>query len=521
MGYMLATPPIRSRPGPRSETSQMENSPVNRPLIVAGMPRAAALARPLAFAALGWIALLLLALLLAAGPAAARQAPDSFADLAERLLPAVVNIATTQEVEQDATGDEHVEEFFKDFFDRQNRGETPRRMTSLGSGFVIDPAGYIVTNNHVIAEADEIKVRLQDDREYKATIVGRDDKTDLALLKVEAPGPLASLVWGDSDQTRVGDWVLAIGNPFGFGGSVTAGIVSARQRDINAGPYDDFLQTDASINRGNSGGPMFNMDGEVIGINTAIISPSGGSIGIGFAVPSAIAKNVVDQLREFGHTRRGWLGVRIQSITDDMAEGLRLKDTTGALVAEVNDGGPAEKAGIAQGDVILSFNGRPVDEMRKLPRIVADTAINATVDVVLWRKGQEMTLRVVVGELEEEVEEAAAKSAAEEAPKAAQGRVELLGIGLAQLTPEMRQKYELPADTAGVVVTDVDASGPAAEKGLTPGDVIIEIDQQAVASPEEVDKRVAQAKANGYRVVTMLVYRQGEYQWVALRIDQG
>jgi serine protease Do len=462
----------------------------------------------------------MIAMIAVLGPASAREAPASFADLAEKLLPAVVNIATTQVIERGETGDQELEEFFRDFFDRQGRSLPPRQATSLGSGFIIDPAGFIVTNNHVIADADEVKVRLQDDREYKATIVGRDTKTDLALLKVEAPGPLPYLVWGDSDKTRIGDWVIAIGNPFGLGGSVTAGIVSARQRDIRSGPYDDFLQTDAAINRGNSGGPMFNMDGEVVGINTAIISPSGGSIGIGFAVPSAIAQHVMEQIRQFGHTRRGWLGVRIQSITDELAEGLRLKDTTGALIANVTPGGPAEKAGIQQGDVILRFDGQPIDEMRKLPRFVADTSIDKSVEVVLWRKGAEQTVRVTVGELDE-TEEAAVEAEAEAPTPSTKGQIDLLGMSLADMSAELRQRFELPDDVNGVVITDVKSEGPASEKALAPGDVVVEVDQQAVSTPADVERRVNQAKANGYRVVTMLVYRQGDYQWVALRIDQG
>ena len=464
----------------------------------------------------------LLALALAwAGAAHARSAPDSFADLAEQLLPAVVNIASSQQV-QDSTGDQDMDEFFKDFFDRQRREGQPRRATSLGSGFIVDASGYIVTNNHVVAEADEITVRLHDDRELKATLVGRDEKTDLALLKVDSPVDLPFVPWGDSDETRIGDWVLAIGNPFGLGGSVTAGIVSARQRDINAGPYDDFIQTDASINRGNSGGPMFNMDGQVIGINTAIFSPSGGSVGIGFAIPSQLARHVIEQLREFGHARRGWLGVRIQTVTDDLVEGLRLKDTKGALVANVTPDGPAAAAGIQQGDVITEFDGKPITEMRKLPRIVAETPVEQEVAVVVWRQGREMTLKVTLGELDE-TETAAATT---DLPKESQGPtsegpVEALGLVVAELSPELRERFQLGDETAGVVVTEVAPDGAAAEKGLQPGDVIVEVDQQTVSSPAGITGRVDEAKANSYRVVTLLVYRQGDYQWVAIRIDRG
>ncbi|MGH6931559.1 MAG: DegQ family serine endoprotease [Dongiaceae bacterium] len=465
-----------------------------------------------------------MASIFAAGAAHSRSAPDSFADLAEQLLPSVVNVATSQKVKEPSmTGDEQLDEFFKDFFDRQRRNEEPRRQTSLGSGFIIDAAGYVVTNNHVIAEAEEITVRLHDETELKATIVGRDEKTDLALLKVEPKEPLPALAWGDSDELRIGDWVMAIGNPFGLGGTVTAGIVSARGRNIDAGPYDDFIQTDASINKGNSGGPLFNLDGEVIGINTAIFSQSGGSVGIGFAIPSVMAKNIIAQIREFGRPRRGWLGVRIQSVNDELAEGLRLKEVKGALVANVTPGGPAEVAGIKQGDVVLTFDGREVTEMRSLPRMVAETPINKEVEVVVSRQGTEMTFQVVLGELDEGAETASATppSEAVPAPPVKEGKIETLGLSLAEISPATRERFNLDEDVSGVVVTEVIADGPSATKGIQVGDVIVEVDQQAVASPAEVDSRVKDAKGNGYRVVTLLVYREGDFQWVAVRIAQG
>jgi len=468
-----------------------------------------------------WLAALvfILALLLMSGLAQARSAPDSFADLAERLLPTVVNIATTQTVE--SRGSEEMEEFFKEFFERHQGVPPPeqRRASSLGSGFIIDSSGYIVTNHHVIAGADEITVRLHDDTSLKATLVGSDEKTDLALLRVENGKPLPAAKWGKSEETRIGDWVVAIGNPFGLGGTVTAGIVSARQRDINAGPYDDFIQTDAAINRGNSGGPMFDLDGEVIGVNTAIFSPSGGSIGIGFAIPSSLARNVIDQLREFGEVRRGWLGVRIQTVTEELAEGLRLGEPHGALVAAVTEGGPAERAGIEQGDVIIEFNGRQVNEMRKLPRMVAETGIGKEVEIVVWRKGEAKKLTVQLGELEEEAEMAALPPQDEVAPES--GEVADLGLTLERLTPELRQQFGLGEKTEGVVITEVRPDGSAAEKGLQPGDVIVEVDQEEVATPAEVSTRVAKAKDEGYRVVTLLVYRQGEFQWVAVRIAES
>ena len=455
-----------------------------------------------------------------AGSAQARPAPDSFADLVETLLPSVVNISTTQTVER-GQGGEEFEEFFREFFERRGEQQPPqrRRPSSLGSGFVIDPDGYIVTNHHVIAEADEITVRLSDNTLLEAEIVGSDEKTDLALLKVKSDTPLRFTKWGDSDAARIGDWVIAIGNPFGLGGTVTAGIVSARQRDINSGPYDNFIQTDAAINRGNSGGPMFNLEGEVIGINSAIFSPSGGSIGIGFAIPSALARNIIDQLRQGGAVRRGWLGVRIQTVTDELAEGLRLDTARGALVASVTEGGPAKASGIEQGDIVLKFDGQDVTEMRKLPRMVAETAIGKAVDVVVWRKGEEVTVQVKLGELEDTPVMAALTTPESSLDDA--GEVAALGLQLARITPELRERFDLDEKTEGVVITDVKTSGSGAEKGLRPGDIIVEVDQEEVRSPADIADRVEQAKDDGYRVVTLLLFRQGEFQWVAVRLDNS
>jgi serine protease Do len=453
--------------------------------------------------------------------AAARTTPESFADLAETVLPAVVNISTTQTITAESGDLQEFEDLFRDFFDKQNpnRPQGPRRSTSLGSGFIIDPSGYIVTNNHVVSDAEEVTVRLYDDTNLKAEIVGRDEKTDLALLKVEARRPLPFVKWGDSDAIRIGDWVVAIGNPFGLGGSVTAGIVSARQREINAGPYDDFIQTDASINKGNSGGPMFNMAGEVIGINTAIFSPSGGSVGIGFAVPSALARHVIEQIREYGRTRRGWLGVNIQTVTDELAEGLKLPRANGALVSNVADGSPAAVAGIEKGDVILKFDGRDVGEMRRLPRIVADTPIDKTVDVLLWRQGRERKVKVKIGELNEAEVAALPAQPENQAPETA--KIEALGMSLAEVTPDLREKFQLDQEAAGVLVIGVAEGSPAAEKGLQPGDVVVEVDQKEVATPQDVEAQISTARQAKQRVVTFLIYRQGDFQWVALRIDQG
>jgi serine protease Do len=457
----------------------------------------------------------------------ARGAPDSFADLAEKSLPAVVNVSTTTVVSGDSQSQD-LDELFRQFLDRQQGGQAPkpRKATSLGSGFIIDASGYIVTNNHVIENADEITVTTHDNEEFKAKLIGADEKTDLALLKVEAGKPLPFVNWGNSDQMRIGDWVLAIGNPFGLGGSVTAGIVSARQRDINAGPYDDFLQTDASINRGNSGGPMFNMDGEVVGINSAIYSPSGGSVGIGFAIPSNLAKPVIDQLRQYGHPRRGWIGVRIQSVSAELAEGLHLPSAKGALIASVTPAGPAEQAGIKQGDVVLKFDGKDVSEMRGLPRMVAETPVGKSVDVTVWRKGKQVDLTAKVGEYPENDEQASAAPSSTDTESdggdnPAGGKIDSLGVALAALDDKARAKYNLSDDTEGVLVTDVDQAGPAAEKDLRPGDVIVEVDQKAVKSPGDVRDRVKSAQDNGYRVVTLLVNRKGDFQWVAVKIGKS
>jgi serine protease Do len=489
--------------------------------------RAGALAatRPTGLAILALLALLIAAIA-TARLADARAAPESFADLAERSLPAVVNISTTQTVSADSQIQD-LDEMFREFLDRQegNQPRPPRRATSLGSGFVIDPAGYIVTNNHVIENAEEITVITHDNEELKATLVGRDEKTDLALLKVEATKPMPAVKWGNSDELRIGDWVLAIGNPFGLGGTVTAGIVSARQRDINAGPYDDFIQTDASINRGNSGGPMFNMAGEVVGINSAIYSPSGGSVGIGFSIPANLARGVIDQIREFGHPRRGWLGVRIQTVSPELAEALRLPAAKGALVSSVSAAGPADKAGIRQGDVILEFDGREVTEMRSLPRIVADTQFGKKVAVAIWRQGARTTVTVELGELNEAAEAAAQVTQRDgDKPAEDQGkgdRIELLGVDVARITDALREQFDLPENAEGVVIVGIDPGGTAAAKDLRPGDIIAEVDQKAVANPADVRDRVKSAQDNGYRLVTLLINRQGDFQWVAVRIGKN
>jgi serine protease Do len=495
-------------------------------------------------AAAAVVAALLFALpaTIASTPALARGAPDSFADLAARLLPSVVNISTTQILKTTSgNGDQDqpdmpqfppgspFEKFFHDFLEHGlPKGDqpdlAPRKATSLGSGFIIDPAGYIVTNNHVIADADQITVILHDNTNLKATVVGRDTKTDIALLKVNAGEPLTAATWGNSDAARVGDWVLAIGNPFGLGGSVTAGILSARQRDINSGPYDDFLQTDAPINRGNSGGPMFNMDGQVIGINTAIYSPSGGSIGIGFAIPSELAEEVVDELKnEADHTvHRGWLGVRIQAVTDEIAESLGLGKPRGALVASVTGNGPAQAAGIEPGDVILSFNGKDVDDMRRLPRLVAETPVNKTVAVSLWRKRAQMTVAVKVGKLQDsDLQASAQPDVTKQTAKSAPGLVRTLGLTLSGITPDLKDKYSLGDDAKGVVVIDVAKNSSADNRGVRPGDIIMEAAQEEVRNPQDVSTKVDQAKKSGRKSILLLVERQGDLHFVALRLDRS
>ena len=470
------------------------------------------------------------ALIVMSSAANARTAPDGFADLAAKLLPAVVNISTTQSVKREGGVGPQMpklppgspfEEFFKEFFDRQQQRDTPKRKaTSLGSGFIIDSSGLIVTNNHVIEGADEITAVMHDDRRLEAKVVGRDAKTDLALLRVKSSTPLPFVKFGNSDTARVGDWVVAIGNPFGLGGTVTAGIISARARNINAGPYDDFIQTDASINRGNSGGPMFNLKGQVIGINTAIFSPSGGSVGIGFSIPANLAKPVIDQLKTFGRARRGWLGVRIQTVTEDLAESLGLSEAHGALVANVTEGGPAEKAKVNVGDVILSFDGKPIEEMRSLPRIVAETSVGKATNVVVWRKGKEVKLSVTLGEFPED-DKVASVSSKETTPENKSKALKTLGLTMARVTDEHRTRFKLGGDAKGVVVIDVEADSPAAENGVRAGDVVRKIgpNQVAVTTPKQVISNVEKARKAKRKRLLFLFERDGNSRFVALSLD--
>jgi serine protease Do len=466
------------------------------------------------------------ALVLSALPAAAKSAPESFADLAEKLLPSVVNISSTQVVREDR-GPQAPQlpegspfgDSFREFFNR-NQG-APRRATSLGSGFIISTDGLVVTNNHVIDGADEITVTLSDDTQHSAELVGRDPKTDLALLRIDADRVLPAVPFGDSTKSRVGDWVVAIGNPFGLGGTVTAGIISARQRDINQGPYDSFIQTDASINRGNSGGPMFNMDGEVIGVNTAIFSPTGGSVGVGFSVPSSIVSRVISQLQQFGQTRRGWLGVRIQTVTDEIAESIGLDGTRGALVSSVTDKGPAEAGGIKAGDVILSFDSKLVDSMRELPRIVAETDIGKSVPVEVWRDERQQTVSIKIGELEEEVPVLASTGPRGNAVEPEEAAIDDLGVSVTSITDEMRQQFNLPNELQGVVITAVEPNSAAAEKSLRPGDVIVEVSQEEVKTPGQIAEKIREARDADRSSVLLKINRNGDRRFVAVRINKS
>lgn len=464
-----------------------------------------------------------LALALGQAQGAFARAPDSFADLAQQISPSVVNITTSAVVSGPASGGPIVpegspfEDFFRDFMDRNNpRGgeRAPRRSEALGSGFVISEDGYIVTNNHVIENADEIEIEFFSGTRLKAELVGTDPKTDIALLKVESDIPLPFVAFGNSDLSRVGDWVVAMGNPLGQGFSVSAGIVSARNRALS-GTYDDYIQTDAAINRGNSGGPLFNMDGQVIGVNTAILSPNGGSIGIGFSMASNVVTKVVDQLKEFGETRRGWLGVRIQDVTPDVAEAMGLTEASGALVTDVPDG-PAKDSGIIAGDVITLFDGQPVRDTRDLTRRVADSPVGEAVPVIVQRDGKSETLQVTLGR-REEAEAAETRPAA--APPEDPVEAEILGMTLAPVTDEMKEQLSLPNDAEGLVVGAVDQTSEAYAKGLRDGDIITEAGQQKVVRVQDLEDRISEARDAGRKSILLLVRRAGDPRFVALAIE--
>jgi serine protease Do len=458
---------------------------------------------------------------------AATPPPASFADMVEKVSPAVVNISSTYVTAQQGVPmpfnfppGSPFEEFFRQFQGQQGQMQRERKVTSLGSGFIIEATGYIVTNNHVIDQARDIEVTLTDGSEYPAKLVGTDPKTDLALLKVESEEPLPHVSFGDSDKVRIGDWVMAVGNPFGLGGSVTAGIVSARGRDIHEGPYDDFLQIDAAINQGNSGGPTFTTDGMVIGINTAIFSPTGGSVGIGFAIPSNLAKPIIAELKEQGRVDRGWLGVSIQELTPDLMQGMGLNSDEGALIAAVEDGSPAAKAGLQPGDVVLRFGERDITSPRDLSRVVAEAASGATVPVRIWRDGTQRTVDVTVAEMQEDVASANRGTPDSDGPSAPSS-MQQLGAVLAPVTEETRQRYGLDDNAQGALVADLDQDGVLAEQGVRPGDVIERVNNREVTSPSDVANALRDARDDNRSVVVMLIDREGTDHFVAVQIGQS
>src|SRR3984893_16435468 len=478
---------------------------------------------------------LLLALSLSVAMPSRAEAPEVpfsevFAQLAARLVGVVVNISTTQvtaapvakgapEAQGPSPGTP-LEEFFRDFFSEKGAPGGPNspspRSASLGSGFIIDASGIVVTNNHVIANAEQITVTLSDDTTLQAEVIGRDGVTDLALLKVEPKTPLPEATWGDSTKAKVGDWVLAIGNPFGLGGTVTSGIISATARDIHSGPYDDFLQTDASINRGNSGGPMFNLAGDVIGINTAIFSPSGGSIGIGFAIPSALARPIIEQLRATGKVERGWIGARIQPVTDEIAEAVGLDKGRGAMIAVIDPASPAAQAKLQPGDVIISYDGKQIDRSRQLPRMVADTPPETPVKLTVWRDGKEHEVELKVAGLNSN--RPAPPPPEPEKPKPPPS-VDALGLKLVKLTPERRRQFSSPEATKGVVITEVPQNSPAAAQGLRPGDLVVALDHEPVGGLEDLQQKITTAKKNGHKNVLVRVEREGTTRFVALPLE--
>ena len=469
-------------------------------------------------------------------PGVTGRAPPSFAPVVQGVMPSVVNVSAIQRAskaaaeqtelrpgrakDQGAPGGlppSALDEFLRRFFDQQGRKGAPFSSTALGSGFIVDPSGYVVTDDHVVENADKIVITLQDGGQYTARVIGRDTMTDLALVKIDTERLLPNVRWGDSDTARVGDWVLAIGNPFGLDSTVSSGIISARGRDIHAGPYDDFLQIDAAINRGNSGGPTFDLNGNVIGINTAIYSPNGGSVGIGFAIPANLARPVIEQLKANGRVARGWLGVQIQQVTPEIAESFGLPKPEGALVAGVSADGPAARAGLAQGDIILSVNGHDISRMRELPLVVAQTAIGETAAVRVWRRNAEATLRPVIGEMPESAETLETRQGEREGQRLE--RPGVVGLKLAPLTQQRRQRLRVPLKVNGVVVTAIDEDSPFADVDLMPGDVIEAINQRPVTSPEDATDRLQEAAASGRGSVLMLINRHGTDHYLATSVD--
>ena len=473
--------------------------------------------------ATGFLAALLIAAF--ALPGLARPVPDGFADLAEKTLPAVVNISTSQDISTPFGEDENgrpnlppgIPDMFRDFF--ENRRMPPRQAQSMGSGFIIDSDGIVITNNHVIDRADEIIVILEDGTELEAEVIGTDSGTDLAVLKVAATEPLPSVEFADSDNVRVGEWAMAVGNPFGLGGTVTAGIISAVERDILSGPYTDFIQTDAAINQGNSGGPLFDMDGRVIGINSVIISRTGGNVGIGFAIPSNLAQDVIADLREYGQVKRGWLGVGIQPIDEEIAESVGLDKPEGVMISNVMEDEPADKAGMESGDVILEFNNSDVPDTRTLLRLVGEAPSGETVPLVVWRDGKRKTLRVTVGERQAD-EARATPAPGEPGGPVERGRpVDALGMTLSPLTDEIREQADVADDVSGVIVTQVSRISDAAQKGIRRGDVIVRIGDTPVSGISDVTDTIKEHRDDGKKSILLRLRRGDSFLFVALKLD--
>ena len=466
------------------------------------------------------------------GKAYSHPSSDEFADLVEDLSPAVVNVFTTQKAEDSPSQQlpfDNIPPQFRDFFKNfppgfgpgqpQNPDQKREQPQALGSGFVIDPKGYIVTNHHVIAQANEIKVKFQDDSELTAELIGQDKLTDLALLKVKSKKPLKFVKFADSDKARVGHSVIAIGNPFGLGGTVTSGIISAFNRDINSGPYDSFIQTDASINKGNSGGPLFNINGDVVGINSAIFSPSGGSVGIGFSIPSNLAKPIIEQLRKFGKTQRGWLGVRIQEVTPEIAESLGLKESDGVLISMVNPGEPAEKAGIRAGDVIINFNGKKIKNVRDLQRIVAEAAVSSSAKVDVWRDKKIKKFKVKLADREKFDDQAKVDQKKDSTEKTNQEyEIDQVGLRLKDLTDFVRDQYNIDESVSGSVITGVKNNSPASNAGLSVGNVISQVSQKKITSAKQAKQIFDDAVKRNMDSVLVQIYQNGFPRFIPLKL---